>query len=302
MNKQKQIPLSESAYDLLSANRKRYWKFPLVMSIIFLVVAIITTVLTADFTFSFYGVSAALAIWLIWGMLVGWKWAKNRRKIFSINQSDHESSQKLRSELRTLSAIRVSEYSILEGEIKGNWKPFSVSYELSRSLREALFDGIDSFGKDSLPRQIKELMQKYLEVIEIPNPLDTSSELFLNDGEKTLRVVVPSPRVTRSMLEKIIERWRNSVNGNSHLELALDIFRMGDDVLLAPISHMQIIDSIKLSIEMPLEQRPSIIVRGELIKEGLALATGLEVDGKQYIFFPSGFFQALRKAIVPIIY
>jgi hypothetical protein len=302
MNKQNQIPLSESAHDLLFANRKRYWKFPLVVSIIFLVVAIITTVLTADFTFSLYGVLAALAIWLLWGILVGWKWAKNRRKIFSKNQADYESSQKLRSELRTLLATRVSEYPIPEGEIKGNWKPFSVAYELSRSLREALFDGIDSYGKDSLLCRLRELMQKYAGVLAIPNILDTSSELFLNDGEKTLRVVVPSPRVTRSMLEKIIKRWRNSVNENSHLERALDMFTMGEDVLLAPISHMQIIDFIKLSSEMPLGQRPSIVVRGELIKDGLALATALEVNGKRYIFLPSGFFQALTKAIVPIIY
>ena len=76
---------------------------------------------------------------------------------------------------------------------------------------------------------------------------------------------------------------------------------MNDSLLLDPISNPQFIDAIDASLELPINERSKVIVRGEQIQEGVVLASSLEVDGVQQIFLPTGFFTELAKKVLSII-
>lgn len=76
---------------------------------------------------------------------------------------------------------------------------------------------------------------------------------------------------------------------------------MADEYLLNLLSHPQLLDSLDASCEEPPAERPNVHVVGEMIQEGVMLATALEVDGERSVFLPSGFFRELSEGLRPFL-
>lgn len=228
--------------------------------------------------------------WLISGVTAATIGRGRKREILSENEVDYATSVKLKEALANFSNTPVSSFGTLEPEVEGRWKPFRVEHFVSNSIRGTITgQGCGIFSGIS---------REDCQSISIPNLLDTSSVVFLRDGERTLRVLVPSPRATREILVKAIELWAKDMPYNSHTRQVLQNFVLEDKVLAEPISHPQLIDALDASCEAPPESRPNVTVRGSLIQEGVALATTLKVDNKEEkVFLPSGFFRKLTQGV-----
>lgn len=224
----------------------------------------------------------SLTVWLL-SMLLFKKWRKGRRSIFSQNEADYNLSLRLKDALKKISSVKSSNFPVTDQAIGSQWKPFRVEHFISNSLKAE----ITGYGGFFMP------FHGFIKGVTIPNLLDSSSILFLKNNEKTLRVIIPSSRTTQEMFIKTIKLLLPKLPSYSYTCEALQNFSVSDENLLGPLSHPEFIDALDSSCELPLEQRPEVIVRGQQIQEGVAVATALEVKEKEKIFLPSGFFQKI---------
>ena len=129
--------------------------------------------------------------------------------------------------------------------------------------------------------------------------VESSSVLFLRNREgKTLRALIPSQGAAREMLAYAIAAWAVDAGYDgyhsycTHAGYALHNFAMADG-WAEGLAHAQTIDAVDSACEQPIDERPVVRIAGKLIQEGVALATGLEVNGVLCVLLPTRFFAQL---------
>jgi len=221
------------------------------------------------------------------------KWKKKQDGIFVQNEMDYHQSLRLKPILDNICSVSVSDFSVMEKEITGTWRPFRVEHFLSDSIRSQIF-GQAKFNLFSLKSTVRGISRS----VATPNLLDSSSVLFLKDNEgKTLRVLIPSSRTTKEMIIGAMEGWFSDILEHTHTRVALKQCSFSEENVVTPISHPQLIDSLNSSCELTFEQRPIVCVIGQKIQEGVVIATALEVGGRKNIFLPTGFFKQLADSV-----
>jgi len=300
-NEIEQIPLSRHAQSRLSENWESCWTLALVATFLGTFFIPLVAAGTESIKVLLYGSTIILLIWMLSYLIGGRRWQKNRQHIIEQNKADYRQSQRLKQGLEKFSAVKSSNFPVTEEKISGKWKPFRIEHFISNSLRGEITGQITLRGGGLLASTYRGTMRGSVKGIALPNLLDSSSILFFKDGNKTLRVLLPSPRATRELLIKTLEIWMKKKPRFTHCYNVLDEYAISDQDLLHPISHPQLIDSLDASCELSGKQRPKVEVRGELIQPGVVLATALDVGGKQSVFLPSGFFRALTNQVVPFI-
>ncbi len=218
-------------------------------------------------------------------------WNRNKKKIFAENAEDYNMAIRVKELLDEYSSRSVAEYPVLEKEITGDWRPFRVEHFLSNSLRGEI-TGWGGWWK---------MFHGSFKGISTPNLLEDSSVLFLTDGEKTLRVLIPSPSASRALLTSLVEKFTRPLHWGTHLYKVFEDFSMKDNLVISPLSHPAMIDSLDVSCQKPLLERPFVKVMGTPIQEGLAMGTALEVGGVQKVFMPSGFFACLTAGVIQLL-
>ena len=277
------MPLSDMAGYKLKDEQDMYIAFPIIFFVVASVIFIPITFGAGGFAPGIVVSSATVFIWnFASSFLYLKKYKPERAKILSNNEIDFAKSCQLREILKKFSTLRSVSLPVVEGVIPGEWRPFRVEHALSNSLRA-------------------EVSREHIRGIATPNLFDSSSVVFLKKADAVLRVIVPSSRATQEMLKQTIGVCCKGVWRDSHVGNLIYNFSVEDDVLLYNISHPQLIDSIDASCEMPLEARPTVKVIGEKIQDGVVIATALEVNGRQEIFLPSGFFQKLLAEVAPVL-
>jgi len=133
--------------------------------------------------------------------------------------------------------------------------------------------------------------------ISIPDLLDSSSVLWLTDGQDTMRVILPSSTAVRSMLAKTTEGLVKELKKGSHLQEALQGFVMDKEALLTPVSHPQLVDRLDASCELNIGQRPLVSVAGQEIQPGVVMATALQIGEQVSPFLPTGLFKQLATTV-----
>jgi len=294
-------PLSRHAQGQLSESWESCWTLAFVATFFGSFLCPLIAAGTESIKVLLYGSAIILLIWMLSYLIGGRRWQKNRRHIFEQNKADYHQSRKLKQGLEKFSSVKSSDFPVSEQKISGKWKPFRIEHFISNSLRGEITGQITLRGGGLLASTCRGTMRGSTKGIALPNLLDSSSILFFKDGNKTLRVLLPSPRATRELLIKTLEIWMKKKPRFTHTYDVLNKYAISDQNLLHPISHPQLIDSLDASCELSGKQRPKVGVRGELVQPGVVLATALEVGGKQSIFLPSGFFSALTNQIVPFI-
>ena len=304
MSQKQMIPTSWYAKDQIMSNWWNcYGSSVAVSGIDFFIIILITMFADVEAKATFlYGSVIALGMWSIMGMLRRGRWKRSRQEILLRNKIDHELSLKLKEGLRIFATTKSSAFPITEKAVEGDWRPFRVEHFLSNSLRGG-FLGEGKISMSFMAGFAKGHIKGTSDGVAIPNLLDTSTILFLKGatGGATLRVLIPSPKVTRDLFSGTIKQWLNRVEDYTHIRRVLDDFVMGDTNLLEPISHPQLIDSLDATIELSSKERPSVIVRGEKVQDGVVLATELEINGERSVFMPSGFFRELASKVMPLL-
>lgn len=239
------------------------------------------------------------ASWIFFGLLILGTavlfifFCRKWKKISDWNAEDYGRSLLLETILEKFSSTKVSDFSIIEDKIISQWKPFRVEYFLSDSLRAEIKGDIHLEGGGLFHAVLNGTLKGDAKGVTIPQLLDSSYMVFLKNEDRTMRVLVPSPRATKELLVKTLEQWLSSLPQKCHTYQALQNFSISEENISISISHPEIIDYLSGSCELPLANRPGVSAKGIEIQSGVVLATALEVEGKEKIFLPSGFFQKI---------
>jgi hypothetical protein len=282
MKKNQEIALSCYAESELSSNWWDYFTVSVLITALSFALCFILALSFKSAIWFLYWLGFSLITWLFIFKKNGKKWKKGRQTIFSRNEADYNLSLRLKNALEKISSVKSSNFPVTDQAVGSQWKPFRVEHFVSNSLKAeitgcgGLFVPFNGFAKG----------------VAIPNLLDSSSVLFLKNNGKTLRVIIPSSRTTQEMFAKTIGLLLPDRYG-SFVYRTLQNFSVSDENLLGPLSHPEFIDMLDSSCELPLEQRPEVIVKGQQIQKGVAIATTLGVGRKEKIFLPSGFLQKI---------
>ncbi|MBI4135995.1 MAG: hypothetical protein HY481_00380 [Candidatus Vogelbacteria bacterium] len=222
-----------------------------------------------------------------------------KQKIYEDNAEDYARAECLKTQIfPRFSGTRSDEFPLKETELPGSWRAFKVEHFASQSLRGDITGkvclDIRSFftGNAQISAGLKQLA--------VPDLLDMSSVVFFeNEHGETLRVLVPSPRATKETLARLIEFYIGKkqyghydggvLSYGTHVHKALRQFTADESSLLSPISHPALLDRLDAAAQKPTAAKPAVTVIGEMVQNGVALATALVVDGVKKIFFPSGY-------------
>lgn len=284
MKENQKIPLSRYAETQLDKNFNRYFGLAIGVTIAALIVGMIWAMIVESGKPFLWTGAVSLIVWLL-SMLLFKRWKKDRQDIISQNEADFRLSLRLKGALKKFSSIKVSDFPVLEKQIGNLWKPFRIEHFLSNSLRAEI--------RATRVTLLGGMVEGIAKGITIPNLLDSSSVLFLKNDGKTLRVLIPSSRATKEMLVKTLEILLSDLPKDSYIYRTLENFSLTDENLLNPVSHPEFIDLLDSSCELPIRQRPDVIVKGEKVQEGVVIGTALGAEGQEKIFLPSGFFQKL---------
>jgi hypothetical protein len=308
------VPLSGFANSKLGGNFGKYFWFSLLMSffggafafgfgLFGLVggIGIDGGIDPDSLKFALYSACTPLLTWLINFILARKAWKKGKEKILQQNEIDYVKSLAFKSLLEAYAKPELSEYSVLGNEYQAGWRPFRVEHHLSNFLRGEMNGKVCLRGFALGSAYLEGSVIGDVRGMVIPNLLDHSSVIFLKNGEKTLRVLIPSPRTAKELLVRTLEHWLQKLPKDSHTYGVLNEFSMETENFVNQLSHPQVIDSLDAACELPLESRPEVVIKGEKIQDGIVLATSLQVDEKSAIFLPSGFFRELTEKIHPFI-
>lgn len=222
-------------------------------------------------------------------VIVARSWKAVRLQILENNVKDYNAMLDFKLALNKLQSLKVTEHELVEPALFGSREPFRVEHFASDSLRGDLHGTIVLQGWLVLNGALVANFKGE----STPSLLDLSSILFLQGESDTLRVIIPNAKVTKLMFAGTVERWLERQPGFTHVHKALREFEISDDSLVAPISNPQVLDALDASCQKPLGTRPRVVVYGEQLQPGVALATALEIDGQRQVFLPSGFFREL---------
>lgn len=223
-----------------------------------------------------------------------WRPKDYRRDILEVyraNARDLYRSRKLAELLAPLRDTDPIGFPVANEMVGNEWIPFRVERGLTGSMRGEICGG------------------KFTGTLT-SNLLDSSSVIFLqNTAGDTMRTLIPSPATSAEMLAQSLECWRK--NAGYKVDHYADYFDRHQDTHVSGIihrfarsdqwtdglTHPEVIDAIDASCKKSEDVRPVIRIYGALIQKGVALATAMEIDGKQRTFVATGFFQALTKAV-----
>jgi hypothetical protein len=305
MKTEMDIPLSEYAKEQWEMLKERN-KFGAENWMLFFLMAFLLLVcILAKGYYPAIGFSCGLIIFFITFRHYRKKYRRERKtgleKILAANARDYADSVRLREFLTKLALAKVDDFPVTEGFTEDVWKPFRVEHFVSNSLRAEIEGTMKLSGFCFIFASLSGRFSGTLKGETVPNLLDLSSMLFLKNKNETLRVIIPNWRVTKQIFGETMANFIKSVLRNSHVNVVLEQFSPSDEVLLGPLSHPQFIDFLDSSCELPLRERPDVKVKGRIIQEGIILATALEVNGKEKIFLPTGFFQELNSNVSGIL-
>lgn len=129
----------------------------------------------------------------------------------------------------------------------------------------------------------------------VTDPFHGGFVLWLaDDGNQVLRLVCPGREALQTLFEKTVEGWFRA-NGevlprHSHVGRVLDAYKFGDGALDPNLVHTRLM----LDMHLPLELRPTLRVKGQMIAEATAVATELvHAEGAHQVVAPAGFFEGL---------
>jgi len=240
---------------------------------------------------------------VVFGGLFPW-YLRARRNIRGENAEDFARANELRDLLGSLMAKAPVDFAVAEQNIAGMWKPFRIEHLVSGFLREqihgkvslSIFDNVSGRGSFSGTGSGG----------VVPNLLDTSSMMFLMGEHETLRVLIPSPKATKEMLIRLVEKfmdkaWRKYTFSSHVYDAIHEYLEPSDDLHVIPFSHPAFLDAIDVASRLPIAERPSVVVSGEYIQDGVVLATAIEFNGKRSVFLPSGFFAQLAESLRPYV-
>ncbi|MBI2100829.1 MAG: hypothetical protein HYT47_02315 [Candidatus Vogelbacteria bacterium] len=237
-----------------------------------------------------------LISWLLWQS----RGRPRKQKIYEDNAEDYARAECLRTQIFSrFSVTRSDKFPLRETEIAGEWRAFKVEHFASQSLRGDITGKICLDIRSFFTGNGGQVSAK-LKQLAVPDLLDMSSVVFLeNERGETLRLLVPSPRATKETLARLVELYIGKkqygsyeggvISTDTHVHKALQQFTVEENTLLSPISHPALLDRLDAATQKPAAVRPAVTVIGEMVQNGVALATALAVDGVKRIFFPSGY-------------
>lgn len=288
---------NKAVYSRATSSKLRILRDGLVMMMI--VSAVLVALLGALLELELLGITSLM--WLgaiaVVPLLVGIAdlpfYFKKKRKLIEADDKDRALSLKLADALRKLSTIDPIAVGNTEEMVEGIWLPFRVERIVSQSFRGELhgFSGFWGF------------VPKSIEGIIIPQLMDSCSVLFLQDkeSEKTLRVLLPSPRAQRDMIDKMLSGWTTELESDTHTRKEMDMFVWKEKSLVEGLAHADLIDRIDASCQKAPEKRPRIEVFAKQIQPGVAIGTAIRVGEETSIFCPTGFIKLLSDTIVPLV-
>lgn len=241
-------------------------------------------------------IGAAAVLWFSTKQVMQWR--RKRCLWLKFNEFDYRRSVALQDVFAKFNNIRSSEVALIESAMPGSWRPYSIEPYVGSSTH-GTFSGLVDLTVSPMAflfgGSITGTMNGGTKGRVSPNLLDRSTSiLFKDDQDNTLRVHVPSPKAVKEILVSMIEQWSGDIPEGSHTHEALQGFALRDDYLVGPVSNQQLIDRLEVSLRHPFEERPQVTVVGKEIEPGVVFATALEVGGERKLFFPSGFFDALH--------
>jgi hypothetical protein len=278
------IPMSENARNELKNARSEYNLFALMMVA---VIGVITLIFAACGYIALgasvlYDILRILIIETcglsLWWLLVRNRYLRRRNLIISENEDDYKKNLRLQKAVKEIGDIETNKAPIAENPVEGEWKPFRVEHFISDNLKGYIPDDNPIIAK---PRYWNH---------KPANILDSSSILFLSDGAKTLRLLVPGPKAVKDFFLNLIGSWKADVRYSSHCRNTLEDFRDKENDGFDFPSDPRTLDLLDESCGKPISERPVINFKGQKLQDGIYLATALEVDGKETVIFPSGYF------------
>lgn len=300
-------PLSVRASRLLNDNFSDHWGLPSGVTTLLIIFGLIIS-----------GLSFLMAIandkYAAWGLILAWTWGaaimlagfawgltalfvirsfrRQQARIIADNEDDYDHSLRLKVILDRFQRTPVSDFPVVENPVAGRWNVFRVEHFVGVSGHGS-FSGTINFRFASVGDQTSMVMA--------PNLLEASSILFLQSGRDTMRVLLPNPASIREMVAKTLRFWLKDSASSSHVGKLLHEFQLGDNVLIAPLHHPQLIDRLDLATSSPAAERPDVTVIGQIIQPGVVLASALQVDGRSATFLPSGLFHELAEKFEPYL-
>lgn len=297
MKTETNVPLSDYAREQWKVLKKEISYNGEIWVLFFLMAFVLSACILLKFYYPAVALSCGMVLFVIFFFRHVKKCRKRRKtgleKILADNVKDYSDSTRLREFLVKLASARTDEFPVIEEFAEDTWKPFRIEHFVSNSLRAEIEGEMKLSGFCFIIASLSGTFSGTLKGETTPNLIDLSSMLFLKNGDKTLRVIIPNSRATKEIFIKSMNSLMNNNKKNSHIYRALEEFSFSDENLLEPVSHPQSIDFLDSACELPVEARPNVKVKGRIIQRGIILATALEINGKEKIFLPTGFFQEL---------
>lgn len=303
-------PQSLVAKSEMSRLEDKYWGTPVTITLFLFVVAVVITLLLAlvsnpdrndDYRMVFMGlmwggyIVGMIVLWSSWRLICDRAYQNDRDAILQRNELDFCRSQQLGAALQRFLTTPVTAYQAAEPVEPVAWCPFRVEHVMSSTTRGIFAGGLSAAGYSFGDFRGQQ------EGRAVPNLLDASTILFLVNGNRTLRVLIPSPTGIRELVTQTLRHWFREVVDGTHLGVVLSEFALGDEVLLAPLSHPQLIDRVDAACHDPTEERPVIRVAGRVLQPGIVLASAVTIGCDQATFLPSGMFRELATCLQPYI-
>jgi hypothetical protein len=219
------------------------------------------------------------------------RYRRRRRKILADNARDYRRALSLQGALAQFTTTDVAKMSVVEGQIGANWRPFRVEHTPSGSLRGNYGGGYSGHFSGRVSA----------------NLLESSSVLFLINSEgETLRVLIPSQGAAQEMFANALTAWADNAGYDSpswcytrkskHLGTVIHNFGMAEG-WSSGLANARTIDTLDASCQKPANDRPVVQVMGKLLQDGVALATGLQVNGVMNVLLPTTFFTRLAGSV-----
>lgn len=239
-----------------------------------------------------YLVGIVLVLWVLWRLVRVHAYRRDQFRILEENELDYDASLRLQVILDGFNRTPVSAFSTTEPMQPGDWRVFRVEHFMGGNAHATFAGSLGFYGF---------AVQGSLSGRVVPNLLDASTILFLQNGEQTMRAVLPSPSGVRELVTQTLSHWLVNRRSGSHVDQVLTSFRLTDEVLLKPISHPIFVDRLDAACRLPATERPTLRLAGQLIQPGVILVSALQLDGHDAIFLPSGLFHRLGDALAPYI-
>ncbi|NQT49466.1 hypothetical protein HQ571_02100 [Candidatus Kuenenbacteria bacterium] len=203
------------------------------------------------------------------------------------NALDYEQSQGIITLLQKMENVSVADFPVLEEELvpEQAWRPYRIEHfvaESGRSSYSGTFSGVGlfSFSGTSKGNSIGK---------SVPNILESSSIVFLTDGEQTLRVLIPSPEAMKELITRHLEACVEDKPDGTFVKGMVQRYAFNDAKLRMGLTNPSAIDKLDVSLESPMDARPTVRVCGQLLQPGVVLGTQLQISDKKMLLLPSGF-------------